>query len=95
MNDWIRVEAESEHQAVGDAYYVNLANIAAVHIMTEFAEHDRYPHAAVGIIATNGAVVKIYGEAARDEMRRALERRQVDEGSGGAGEVRLPTLHLG
>ena len=95
MDDWIRVEAEAEHQAVGDAYYVNLANVAAVHLVTEFAEHDRRPHPTVTVITTGGAVVKIRGEAARDELRRALERRQSGGGSGGEGVEHRPALHLG
>jgi hypothetical protein len=95
MDDWIRVEAEATHQTVGDAYYVNLANVAAVHLYTEFAEHGRHPHPAVNVITTGGAVVKIHGEAARDEMRRALERRQLSEGTGDKGGGHRPALHLG
>ena len=95
MDDWIRVEAEAKPQAIGDVYYVNLANVAAVHLVTEFAEHDRYPHPAVGVITTSGAVVKIYGEAARDEMRRALERRQGSDGAAGEEDARRSALHLG
>jgi hypothetical protein len=95
MDDWIRVEAEAEHQTVGDAYYINLANVAAVHLVTEYAEHDRHPHPTVSVITTGGAVVKIRGEAARDEVRRALERRQSGGGSEVEGFGRQPTLHLG
>lgn len=95
MDDWIRIEADTEHQVVGDAYFVNLANVAAVRIFTEFVEHDRHPHPTISVITTGGAVVKIQGEAARDEMRRALERRQSDAGSEVEGFGRQPTLHLG
>lgn len=95
MNDWIRVEAEAKQQTVGDAYYVNLANVAAVHLYTEFVEHDRHPHPTVSVITTAGAVVKILGEAARDEMRRALERRTSSVGSEDEGFGHQPVLHLG
>lgn len=94
MDDWIRVEAEAAHQAIGDAYYVNLANVAAVHLFTEIAEHDRHAHPVVSVITTGGAVVKIYGEGARDVLRRALDRRELGaEGEGGTGE--RASLHLG
>lgn len=89
------MEAEAEHQAVGDAYYVNLANVAAIRLFTEFDEHGRHPHPAGSSITTNGAVVKFHGEAARDEMRRALERRQPSGVGGDEGLRCPPTLHLG
>lgn len=79
MSDWVKIETNAEEswgEAGGDEYYLNLANVAAVHLFARTDEHARHRQHMVTVTTTTGATVTLRGEDARDQLRRELDRRR-------------------
>ena len=81
MTDWIRIEADSHYARLdmaGQAYYINLANVATIQLYTDERESETERRPAATIVTVAGVPVTLHGDEVRAQLRRELDQRCLE-----------------